>query len=98
MASPPIARSAVPAPLATGSRLNALRYRAKVALSGPTTIIGLLLAALFTYLIVMPVLSILLDAVRVQFGDERRLKAGAGDFTTYYLERAFTSRVARDLF
>lgn len=99
MASTPIARGAAPVstPI-SGNRLNALRYRAKVALSGPTTVIGLLLAGLFTYLIVMPVLSILLDAVRVQFGDERRLRAGAGDFTTYYLERAFTSRVARDLF
>lgn len=101
MSSSPIARSAGPVPASipsSGSRLNALRYRAKVALNGPTTFIGLLLAGLFTYLIVMPVLSILFDAVRVQFGDERRLRASAGDFTTYYLERAFTSRVARDLF
>ena len=70
MSSSPIARSAGPVPASlpsSGSRLNALRYRAKVALNGPTTFIGLLLAGLFTYLIVMPVLSILFDAVRVQF-------------------------------
>ena len=80
--------------LATGQ----LRYRLRLALREPTTLIGILMAALFLYLIVVPILSILSDAATVQFGDERRTKAELGSFTLYYLQRAFTSPVAIDLF
>ncbi|MGO4737789.1 ABC transporter permease [Bosea sp. 2KB_26] len=75
-----------------------LRYRLRVALREPTTIIGLFAALLFAYLIVVPVVSILRDAVTVQFGDERRTAAEVGSLTTYYLSRAFTSPVAANLF
>jgi iron(III) transport system permease protein len=75
-----------------------LRYKLKIALREPTTIIGLLAAALFAYLIVVPIMSMLADAGRVQLGDERRIKLGVGDLTWYYIERTFTSRVANDLF
>lgn len=75
-----------------------LRYRLRVALREPTTIIGLFAALLFAYLIVVPVVSILRDAVTVQFGDERRTAAEIGSLTTYYLTRAFTSPVAANLF
>lgn len=74
------------------------RYKIKVASREPTTLIGFLTAALFTYLIVVPIISIILDAFKVQFGHERRLRAEVGDFTSYYLERVFTSPVAIDLF
>ncbi|WP_311760887.1 ABC transporter permease [Paracoccus broussonetiae] len=75
-----------------------LRYRLKLALRDPTTLIGILMAALFLYLIVVPILSILSDAATVQFGDERRVKGEMGSFTLYYLHRAFASPVAHDLF
>lgn len=75
-----------------------IRYRLKLALREPTTLIGILMAALFLYLIVVPIMSILSDAVTVQFGDERRTKSELGAFTDYYLVRAFTSAVAQDLF
>ncbi|MFH5776164.1 ABC transporter permease [Paracoccus sp. NGMCC 1.201697] len=75
-----------------------LRYRLKLALRDPTTLIGVLMAALFLYLIVVPILSILSDAATVQFGDERRVKGEMGSFTLYYLHRAFASPVAHDLF
>lgn len=52
----------------------------------------------FHYLIVVPIISIILDAVRVQFGHERRLGKDVGDLTLYYLDRAFFSPVASDLF
>jgi len=78
-----------------GSRF---RYGLKIALREPTTLIGVLMAALFLYLIVVPILSILSDAATVQFGDERRIKEDLGAFTLYYLKRAFTSPVAHDLF
>ncbi len=80
------------------SAWQAWRYRLKVALREPTTLIGVLTALLFTYLIVVPIISIILDAVRVQFGHERRLGKDVGDLTLYYLDRAFFSPVASDLF
>jgi iron(III) transport system permease protein len=80
------------------SAWQAWRYRLKIALREPTTLIGVLTALLFTYLIVVPIISIVLDSVRVQFGHERRLGKDVGDFTTYYLDRAFFSPVATDLF
>jgi iron(III) transport system permease protein len=74
------------------------RYRLKIALREPTTLIGVLMAVLFTYLIVVPIISIVLDSVRVQFGHERRLGKDVGDLTVYYLDRAFFSPIATDLF
>ncbi|TAU55606.1 iron ABC transporter permease [Rhizobium leguminosarum] len=74
------------------------RYRLKVALREPTTLIGVLTALLFTYLIVIPIISIVLDSIRVQFGNERRLGKQVGDLTFYYLDRTFFSPVATDLF
>lgn len=75
-----------------------LRYRFKIALREPTTLIGILAALLFAYLIVVPILSMLSDALRVQLGDERRTKQEIGEFTWYYFERTFSSRVAQHLF
>ncbi len=85
-------------PATAPSAWQAWRYRVKVALREPTTLIGVLTALLFTYLIVVPIISIVLDAVRVQFGHERRLGKDVGDLTLYYLDRAFFSPVATDLF
>jgi iron(III) transport system permease protein len=83
---------------ATPSGWQAWRYRIKVALREPTTLIGVMTALLFTYLIVVPIISIIFDAVSVQFGHERRLGKEVGDFTFYYLDRTFFSPVATDLF
>ena len=75
-----------------------LKYRLKVALREPTTLIGIFAALLFAYLILVPILSMLTDAARVQFGDERRIAADIGSFTLYYLNRTFLSPISRDLF
>lgn len=83
---------------AAASAWQAWRYRLKVALREPTTLIGVLTALLFTYLIVVPIISIVLDAVRVQFGHERRLSKDVGDLTLNYLDRALFSPVSADLF
>lgn len=80
------------------SRWKKLRYQAKVAMREPTTLVGILAALLFTYLIVVPIISILMDSVTVQFGDERRIGSELGSGTLYYLKRAFSSPVAADLF
>ena len=75
-----------------------LSYRLRLTLREPTTLIGIMMAALFLYLIVVPILSILSDAATVQFGDERRTGGELGSATLYYLQRAFASPVAYDLF
>lgn len=80
------------------TRGQVLRYRLKVALREPTTLIGFLAALLFAYLIVVPIISMLMDSVRVQLGDERRLKSDVGELTWYYLQRTFSSRISHDLF
>lgn len=84
--------------LAAPSSWQRWRYRLKIAVREPTTLVGILVALLFTYLIVVPIVSIVLDAVRVQFGHERRLGKEVGELTLYYLDRAFFSPVASDLF
>lgn len=79
----------------SGARLI---YKTRVSLASPTTAIGVLLAVLFAYLIVAPVVSMLADGWVVHYGDERRAGAPAGSLTTYYAERAMTSRVAVSLY
>lgn len=75
-----------------------LRYRWLWLMQSPTVLIGLLLALLFIYFIALPVGSLLLDAVQVQFGDERRIGAMTGDWTDYYLIRTLASPVADAMF
>ena len=89
------ARPAAGTPASAGRRL---RYKLRIAASEPTTLIGVLMAALFAYLIVVPIVAMLLDSVTVQLGDQRRIEADVGGLTWYYLERTFTSRVAHNLF
>lgn len=73
-------------------------YRAKIALREPTTIIGVLAVALFTYLIVVPIVAMLSDAFRVQAGDDLRTGKAFGSPTLFYVQRAFTGILARDTF
>lgn len=75
-----------------------LRYKVRVAMREPTTLIGFVMAALFAYLIVMPIISILMDGAQVQFGDQRRIGTEVDSWTSYYFNRAFTSLIANDLF
>jgi iron(III) transport system permease protein len=85
------------AEVAAASRQR-LRYRFRIALREPTTIIGILAALLFAYLIVVPVFTMLTDAVLVQFGESRKAGAAVGMPTLYYLTRTFTSAISSDLF
>jgi iron(III) transport system permease protein len=61
-------------------------------------LIGIVLAALMVYLVVAPIVSIISDGLRVQFGDERRANQEAGTWSGYYLWRVFRSPVAKLLF
>lgn len=57
------------------------RYRLTIGWREPTTVIGVLMVLLFAYLIVVPIVTLLYDAVEVQFGDARRTKSELGDWT-----------------
>ncbi len=73
-------------------------YRLKIGWREPTTILGVILTILFFYLIFIPILSLLIDAIQIQFGDERRAGGILGDFTTYYFKRTLFSPVSQILF
>jgi iron(III) transport system permease protein len=75
-----------------------LLYRLRIARRDPTTLIGLVLAALFAWLIVVPIASLLLDAMQTQLGDTRRTGGPVGSWTAYHLHRAFISPIAVDMF
>lgn len=61
-------------------------------------VVGVLLVALLAYLVIAPLVSILSDAARVQFGDEYKVGQGFGAITGYYLWRVFRSPVSVQLF
>ena len=75
-----------------------LSYMLKTAFRDPTTMVGLLLALLFAYLIIAPVLNLLINSVLVQFGDARRAGGEIGTLTGYYFHRTLLSPIAKDLF
>ncbi len=87
-----------PRPAAEVTRRARWRYHLKIGWREPTSIIGVLMVLLFAYLIVVPIVTLLYDAVEVQFGDARRTKSELGDWTLYYLTRALSSPVASNLF
>ncbi|MFS2224649.1 ABC transporter permease [Pantoea sp. B65] len=71
-----------------------LRHTLAIARHEPANLIGILLIVLFTWIILAPVLSILLDAIVVQNGDSARVQAAEGAFTPYYLLRTLASRMS----
>lgn len=79
-------------------RMARWRYALATKWREPTAIIGLLMVALFAYLIIVPIVTLLGDAVQVQFGDARRAGGERGTLTAYYILRTLTSPVAQDLF
>ncbi len=79
-------------------RHKRLRYAFRIGWSEPTALIGVLLVLLFGYLIAVPIVTLLHDAVQVQFGDQRRTGVEVGGWTLHYLDRALFSPVAGDLF
>jgi iron(III) transport system permease protein len=88
-----------PAPAsATTPRRAARRYRFRVAIRRPTTILGLLGLVLFGYLIVAPIVTMLIQGVTVGPRDTLIVQQPAGSLTSYYLWRVFLSPVSGDLF
>lgn len=75
-----------------------LTYKYKVYNADPTTMIGVLLAIAFAYLIAAPIVLLLSDAVLVQFADRARSGQQIGELTFYYFNRAFFSAISTDVF
>jgi iron(III) transport system permease protein len=85
-------------PSGNAARWSRWRYRLKIGWREPTSAIGVLMVLLFAYLIAVPIITLLHDAVEVQFGDNRRAGSDVGSWTLYYLNRAMFSPVADNLF
>ncbi|WP_156762079.1 ABC transporter permease [Microbacterium karelineae] len=81
-------------PRAAPTERTPLHRRAALALANPATALGIVLVAVFGYLIVAPVVSMLLGAIQTGFGDEDRTGSPAGSLTSYHLERVFVSDVS----
>ncbi|WP_433004232.1 ABC transporter permease [Kribbella sp. CA-294648] len=91
---PPTAPPPEPAP----RRNRRWRYRLSVALHEPTLLIGIVLTLILLYLVIAPLVAVLSDAFRVQFGDEPKTGQSAGELSGYYLWRVFRSQVSSIVF
>lgn len=83
---------------ASAPRRHAVRYRFRVAVRRPTTVLGLLGLVLFGYLIVVPIVTMVIQGVTVGPRDTLIVQRPAGSLTSYYLWRVFLSPVSGDLF
>ncbi|MFI0352647.1 ABC transporter permease [Actinomadura sp. 9N407] len=80
------------------SRRRRVLYRVRVLVREPTVLLGLVMCAALLYLVIAPLVSVMSDAARVQYGDENRSGGKPGSWTGYYLWRVFRSPVSKLLF
>lgn len=71
-----------------------LRHTLSIISHEPANLLAVLLLGLFSWIILAPVISVLLNALLVQSGDEGRTGATEGTFTAYYLLRTLSSRMS----
>lgn len=76
-------------------RISAYRLR---FLQDPVLALGLVLLALFVWLIALPIVMILQDAFTSQPGDGAKTGAADGAITSYYITRALASRMSGIIF
>ncbi|MET7459407.1 iron ABC transporter permease [Nonomuraea sp. NPDC005501] len=79
-------------------RRRRLLYRLRVLRHDPTALLGLVLVVLLAYLVVAPLVAVLSDAFRLQYGDEVHAGQQPGEWTGYYLWRVFRSPISGLLF
>lgn len=77
---------------------SALKYRFIVSFRDPGAVLAFALLAVFLYLIVAPLVSILTDLLVSHAGDEMRTHVPDGELTFYYLKRVFASMISVILF
>ncbi|MET8340725.1 ABC transporter permease [Streptosporangium canum] len=80
------------------SRRRRLVYRLRVLRHDPTAALGLILVILLAYLVVAPLIAVLSDAFRLQYGDDVHAGQQPGEWTGYYLWRVFRSQISGLLF
>ncbi|WP_433362275.1 ABC transporter permease [Streptosporangium sp. CA-115845] len=79
-------------------RRRRLVYRLRVLRHDPTAALGLILVILLAYLVVAPLIAVLSDAFRLQYGDDVHAGQQTGEWTGYYLWRVFRSQISGLLF
>ncbi|MBE3007631.1 iron ABC transporter permease [Microbispora sp. NEAU-D428] len=79
-------------------RSRRLLYRLRVLRHDPTAALGLILVVLLGYLVVAPLVAVLSDAFRLQYGDDVHAGQAVGEWTGYYLWRVFRSQISGLLF
>ncbi len=75
-----------------------VRYKVAASRHEPTMYIGIILFIVLLYLVVAPIISVISDGVRVQYGDQDKANQAPGAWTGYYLWRVFRSPVNKLLF
>ena len=75
-----------------------LAYRMRLYAQNPVVTIGVLALLLFTYLIVAPIISLLVDGAVVHRADTYTTGQAEGEWTSYYLWRVFVSPQAMAVF
>jgi iron(III) transport system permease protein len=79
-------------------RLRVIWYRSQNWAGNPTVTIGIILSVFAAYLILAPVIMMLMDAFTVDFADQARASKLEGELTSYYLNRAMNSPIAKYIF
>lgn len=86
----------------TDPGLPGWRHRARrqlvFDLKDPASLTGLALLGVFSWLIAAPLFVVLTDIFTSQPGDQLRTGVDAGEFTGYYLNRVFNSRMSQIIF
>jgi len=78
--------------------LRVIWYRSQNWARNPTVTIGIILSVFAAYLILAPVIMMLMDAFTVDFADQARASKLEGELTSYYLNRAMNSPIAKYIF
>ena len=77
--------------------MNKKWNRVKTFLSKPYNILLILLLVTLTYLVVLPLFSIIRDTFIVHASEKSRIKQAVGSFTLYHWIRAFNSSFSKIL-
>ncbi len=81
-----------------GAAKTPLGYRLRLYAQNPVVPIGVLALLLFTYLIVAPIISLLIDGVVVHRQDTAITQQAEGSLTSYYFWRVFLSPQSGTIF
>ncbi|MGW0484009.1 ABC transporter permease [Nonomuraea sp. NPDC003214] len=87
-----------PPPPPRPPRRRRVLYRLRVLRHDPTAALGFILVVVLAYMVVAPLVAVLSDAFRLQYGDQAHAGQQPGEWTGYYLWRVFRSQVSDLLF